>query len=642
MAAGLRVPDGFLIDDRAFRVAAGEGVDPMGATLEPEPGISLELKRAAPDAIGSTLDAAAHRIEIARLPETLVAEVEKRARELGGPYAVRSSATIEDGAAGAAAGVFSSHTAVSFEELWPAIRAVWISALTPLAAAYANFRGGEISINVVVQRAVTGTPVVIYTRPPGAPDGAEIWIQRAGTLERSPRDDGSIALRAERAIAASAGADLELIAPTTALDDAWIVQARPIVHPAIRTTTPPPPDVVAPLRDGRTWHWDVAHNPDPLSPAQAGLVERIERDGAAPWPMRLCAGFLYAADAARPRPPRPANATELATRVAEIESRLAATLDPPAASLGEAIDRYVAFYKIWATELGPLIAASRGDVPSAVGDRPSAVEAILLAAARGELDEAAVIERLGRFAPAWDVAVPTFAEQPSVLRDALGRARLVARSAPAPDTRPAHGDEVARAAADLAERDDAWFARAQWLVRRAIQVRAVELKLVVGDAFWLPLEELSTASRIDAVDASRRASGARAAAERATRWNMPISVEPTSPTGKSGVALRGIGTGGKVTGRVVRFGSLTSAIAISRGDIVVTRAVTPALAVIAIGCAAIVSETGGPLDHGAAMARELGIPCVVGCHDAWSQLADGMIVTIDGAVVSIDRPYDPS
>jgi pyruvate,water dikinase len=57
--------------------------------------------------------------------------------------------------------------------------------------------------------------------------------------------------------------------------------------------------------------------------------------------------------------------------------------------------------------------------------------------------------------------------------------------------------------------------------------------------------------------------------------------------------------------------------------------VTPALAVIVIGCAAIISETGRLLDHGAAMARELGIPCIVGCRDAWSQLADGMIVSID-------------
>jgi pyruvate,water dikinase len=65
--------------------------------------------------------------------------------------------------------------------------------------------------------------------------------------------------------------------------------------------------------------------------------------------------------------------------------------------------------------------------------------------------------------------------------------------------------------------------------------------------------------------------------------------------------------------------------------------------VIVVGCAAIVSETGGLLDHGAAMARELGIPCVVGCRDAWSRLADGMIVTVeDGAVVPMTTDQNES
>jgi pyruvate,water dikinase len=90
-----------------------------------------------------------------------------------------------------------------------------------------------------------------------------------------------------------------------------------------------------------------------------------------------------------------------------------------------------------------------------------------------------------------------------------------------------------------------------------------------------------------------------------------------------------------VSGRVVRFESLASAIAVGAGDVVVTRAMTPALAVLVAGCAALVSETGGLLDHGAALARELGVPCVVGCRDAWSQLGSGMLVTVDGDAGSV-------
>jgi rifampicin phosphotransferase len=54
------------------------------------------------------------------------------------------------------------------------------------------------------------------------------------------------------------------------------------------------------------------------------------------------------------------------------------------------------------------------------------------------------------------------------------------------------------------------------------------------------------------------------------------------------------------------------------------------LAVALLGAAAIVSETGGLLDHGAAMARELGIPCVVNCADAMS-LPAHVLVLVDGA-----------
>ncbi|MGE5183401.1 MAG: PEP-utilizing enzyme, partial [Acidobacteriota bacterium] len=353
---------------------------------------------------------------------------------------------------------------------------------------------------------------------------------------------------------------------------------------------------------------------------------------------------------------------DVAARAAELEARLERALDEahPPASVDDALARYLAFYAIWAGELSPLIAAARAATVRG-GARPSSIEAILGAAARGELREADVIEQLGAVAPAWDVAVATYGERPGVLRDAIARAASVPRSAGAIDL-----------AADLAERDDRLFARAQRLVRRALLARGAELGLDGDDVFWLPLAELAppldpdsaalrtaarpggagaidpnsavlrTAARpggagaIDPDDAHRRASAARAAAARAARWQMPVVVGGPPATPRT--ALRGVGTGPRVTGRVVRFASLASAIAVGAGDVVVARAVTPALAVLVVGCAALVSETGNLLDHGAALARELGIPCVVGCHDAWSQLADGMLVTVDGDGGVVSRP----
>jgi pyruvate,water dikinase len=110
---------------------------------------------------------------------------------------------------------------------------------------------------------------------------------------------------------------------------------------------------------------------------------------------------------------------------------------------------------------------------------------------------------------------------------------------------------------------------------------------------------------------------------------MPIVVGG-SATPASGTSLHGVGSGRRVVGRVVRFASLAAAAFVGAGDVVVVRAVTPALAVFIGRCAALVSETGGLLDHGAALARELGIPCVVGCRDAWTRLTDGMVVAVDG------------
>jgi pyruvate,water dikinase len=650
LAAGLDVPPGFVISDAAFKSVVGD----------------LAIDDTAQ--IGHVLSAAAEKIATALMPPELDREVRERAAELGTLVAVRSSATIEDGAAGAAAGVFSSRRAVPVEEVWDAIRAVWTSALTPLAAAYARKRGASISIGVIVQEFVPGSAIVVYTKPPGHPESQQILIQRNDHVSRHGRNDlpreieaqhaALVALRVEQAMKITTGVDVELvqIRKQSGFDvaiETSVVQARPIVHPAPRVEQlPPPPTVLHALQDGRTWTWDVAHNPDPLSPAQQGLVERVEAAGLAPWSLRVCAGFLYSAPRGEPLPATP-TVRELELRSVELSANLGKTLMHTAPlSVAEAIERYLAFYAIWARELSPLIASARKALPAAlatrghdqpdaiaaemIGTRASAVEATLLAAARGDLDEPDVERQLGCLAAAWDVSVPVFAEQPGLLRDAVARARAVlatlgGRTEPEPSRLAAElatEVQLARVAAELAEQDDMLFARAQRMVRTALLSRAAALGLRGDDVFWLPLDEVATAAPIDPIDAHRRASGARAAAARAASWRMPLVVggEAAAP----GPALHGQGTGTRVAGRVVRFTSLASAIAVGPGDVVVTRAVTPALAVLVAGCAALVSETGGLLDHGAALARELGIPCVVSCRDAWATLTDGMLVTVDG------------
>ncbi len=230
-----------------------------------------------------------------------------------------------------------------------------------------------------------------------------------------------------------------------------------------------------------------------------------------------------------------------------------------------------------------------------------------------------MVAALGALSPAWDVAVPTFGEQPQQIRDAIARvAALPPQRSTAACPRP-WPDALAALAADLAERDDLLFAHAQRMVRLAI------LAAFGDDGFWVPVADLM------AGEVRQDPTTARTTAARQATYDMPHTVGPTVRHGKvANTLLAGSGGGGRATGRVVRYASLARSITARRGDVVVTRAITPALAARVAGCAALVSETGGLLDHGAAMARELGIPYVVGCRDAWRQLPDDTMVLVDG------------
>ena len=586
IAAGLPVPRGFAIDDGAFQHVA-----------------QLDIHEV--DHAGHALAEAAERIERAELPD-FARELAARAAALGTSVIVRSSATIEDGVGGAAAGVFESIRAP--DDVWAAVRAVWQSALAPLAAAYARRRVAAIRVGVIVQALAPGELVTIYTRPPGAPAGDELLVQRGDRLDRerraAPSRLGALALQAEAAIGAQAGADVELVGEL-------VVQARPIVHPVRRARAAPPAIVLAPLDDGREWTWDVAHNPDPLSPAQAGLVERVAQRGA--YELRVAGGYLYTSPRADFAPPDVSG--ELVRTLADKATKaLDVVLATPTRTLEAALAQYAACYAIWAGVLAPLVAAARTQTSHR---RPNALEHVLARAARGELTFDDVLDRVGDLAPAWDVCVPAFRETPWVIRDAIA----IARTPP-----PAADDSLGAFVADLAERDDLYFARMQQLVRRALLARSAELGLDGDDIFWIALDD--ACAGIDRDTAHRHAGAARAANARAAAWDMPIVVGGAPrPTGR---ALHGVGSGPRVTGRAVRFATLAGATLVGSGDVVVVRAVTPALAMFVGTCAAIVSETGGLLDHGAALARELGITCVVGCHDAWHQLDDGSIVTVDG------------
>jgi pyruvate,water dikinase len=69
---------------------------------------------------------------------------------------------------------------------------------------------------------------------------------------------------------------------------------------------------------------------------------------------------------------------------------------------------------------------------------------------------------------------------------------------------------------------------------------------------------------------------------------------------------------------------------LQQGDVLVTRNTGPAFNVVLPLLGAIVTDRGGQLSHAAIVAREYGIPAVVGTREATSTFADGVRVRVDG------------
>ncbi|MGW8250328.1 MAG: PEP-utilizing enzyme, partial [Anaerolineales bacterium] len=66
------------------------------------------------------------------------------------------------------------------------------------------------------------------------------------------------------------------------------------------------------------------------------------------------------------------------------------------------------------------------------------------------------------------------------------------------------------------------------------------------------------------------------------------------------------------------------------GDVLVAGTTTPAWTPLFAMASAVVTDIGGPLSHGSIVAREYGIPAVMGTGVATRRIADGQTITVDG------------
>jgi len=193
------------------------------------------------------------------------------------------------------------------------------------------------------------------------------------------------------------------------------------------------------------------------------------------------------------------------------------------------------------------------------------------------------------------------------------------------------------------------------------------------DAFFVRLEELVAALRsqddLHALVAKRRAEWERNALLKPPTRLGPPPVEPPygvfpkavagavrailgqvaqmnvvparSSTDETVVGLPGGPGVAEGQARIVR--SLDDFRKVQAGDVIVCTFTNPAWTVLFPRASALVADSGGALSHAAIVAREYGLPSVVGTGDATRRLVDGQLVRVDGnaGTVTILAPVEP-
>jgi pyruvate,water dikinase len=111
--------------------------------------------------------------------------------------------------------------------------------------------------------------------------------------------------------------------------------------------------------------------------------------------------------------------------------------------------------------------------------------------------------------------------------------------------------------------------------------------------------------------------------------------------GKSAVLAEGRAIGQKIgTGPVRLVHNISQMDEVQPGDVLVTDMTDPNWEPVMKRASAIVTNRGGRTCHAAIIARELGIPAVVGCGDATELLKTGTLVTVSCAEGDTGRIYD--
>ncbi len=182
--------------------------------------------------------------------------------------------------------------------------------------------------------------------------------------------------------------------------------------------------------------------------------------------------------------------------------------------------------------------------------------------------------------------------------------------------------------------------------RRLVQNKAIAQ---ADDIFWLRQEEVEQAAvRLDAGEGLDDLTGIvpqrKAAWQAARRASPPLALpqiklfgvdlaELKARKGRGkGNVLKGVATSpGRVTAPARVLAGPEDFARMETGEVLVAALTTPAWTPLFARAAAVVTDVGGPLSHGSIVAREYGIPAVLGTGTATTRIRSGQMVTVDGS-----------
>lgn len=202
---------------------------------------------------------------------------------------------------------------------------------------------------------------------------------------------------------------------------------------------------------------------------------------------------------------------------------------------------------------------------------------------------------------------------------------------------------LAKAAADgVALREDTHFelTRVMPTVRRAILEMGRRLVATgqlddVEDVWMLTLSEVCEWSQVPDTGGE----GLRSIADRRSQAYAEVAVTPLISTSSlyprrrqtpSALVVGTAGGSGKVTGLVRIIDGPHEFSTLRAGEVLVCSATNPSWTPLFLRASAVVVDHGGIASHAAIVAREYGIPAVMGAATATSTLQDGQRVTVDG------------